>query len=156
MAERDSQTPWSWYFRRVSILIILANGWKKMATLNNEVTKSFQSSSYWRMAESLGYRQIRYVRWMFQSSSYWRMAERKSGENNRTIKSQSFNPHHTGEWLKDTCHFNWWLCIVVVSILIILANGWKHKRTIPNSNHNTFQSSSYWRMAESKLITMKV
>ena len=52
------------------------------------------------------------------------MAERQVN-NSIFAADKSFNPHHTGEWLKDTFF------------------------DTMKENGEKFQSSSYWRMAES-------
>ena len=135
---------------------------------------------------------------MFQSSSYWRMAGKNTVWVSRAPSGLSFNPHHTGEWLErphladapvhrpqgfNPHHTGEWLgsslafvpsakkalvsiliilangwkvrggeAVLVwglaVSILIILANGWKvDKNAYYESLTPAFQSSSYWRMA---------
>ncbi len=113
------------------------------------VARMFQSSSYWRMAEKSWPATPTNLIWVFQSSSYWRMAEKtgtasKSAINSHLFQSSSywrmaekllpkstlfgktcFNPHHTGEWLKSHAGTDMEPRMDIVSILIILANGWK-------------------------------
>ncbi len=94
----------------VSILIILANGWKAGMLVT---------------AKALGTK--------FQSSSYWRMAEKLRGKSPRTLTTACFNPHHTGEWLKS------------------------RESSYPERISGEFQSSSYWRMAEKRrtVVTLR-
>ncbi len=134
----------------------------------------FQSSSYWRMAE----RQLQSSRWkvgrvvsiLIILANGWKRILSLTGSN----EMHCFNPHHTGEWLKEKERNYWRDQSVGVSILIILANGWKENGKYPvlsadsfNPHHTgewlkailtflkiegvtQFQSSSYWRMAESE------
>ena len=82
----------------------------------------FQSSSYWRMAESLCIEVRCFTIALFQSSSYWRMAERISFAVIRKY-CECFNPHHTGEWLKGVQSliryakvFNKFRTIIIITI----------------------------------------
>ncbi len=131
----------------VSILIILANGWK----FPEETELSYKwavsiliiLANGWKLHSLLTIAKMS----VFQSSSYWRMAERTKVLGRRKL-DPSFNPHHTGEWLKESkkyCRLSW----NAVSILIILANGWKFASLLRLNCSKLFQSSSYWRMAES-------
>ena len=97
---------------------------------------------------------------VFQSSSYWRMAERTIFILLSSL-IYSFNPHHTGEWLKVwlTLNKNFWIiCFnphhtgewlkdeskstqiysIGVSILIILANGWKKTKSCCDTRLSSF------------------
>ncbi len=128
-----------WLKRSDNDGIMLLNGgfnphrtgeWLKSSTSAKKSwrTPSFQSSSYWRMAEK-GETAVQLLRNSgFQSSSYWRMAEKKSPFWFRKEAQRSFNPHHTGEWLKSGVEIR-------QSIVLV-----------------PFQSSSYWRMAEKQLV----
>jgi len=64
---------------------------------------------------------------------------------------RSFNPHHAGEWLESAFTVSA-QTVKQVSILIMLASGWKVKdQKITYSITDWFQSSSCWRVAGKEL-----
>ncbi len=54
------------------------------------------------MAESVAEVGGSFTEAVFQSSSYWRMAERSLIYSVKLFRTDGFNPHHTGEWMKDS------------------------------------------------------
>ncbi len=87
----------------VSILIILANGWKELwRKLRPKRKPSFNPHHTGEWLERISFRYSTTATRSFQSSSYWRMAEKTSALSyHKEYGDTCFNPHHTGEWLKS-------------------------------------------------------
>ena len=91
---------------------------------------------------------------VFQSSSYWRMAEKRGMPSLRNTSVKSFNPHHTGEWLKRSQD----KAVRAIHSCFNPHHTGEWLKRQPSSHNSTgqpvlFQSSSYWRMAE-KTVTL--
>ncbi len=69
---------------------------------DNKLLQSFQSSSYWRMAESVDEVVARETSWVcFNPHHTGEWLKRPKGVTENVNARTRFNPHHTGEWLKS-------------------------------------------------------
>ena len=85
-----------------------------------------QSSSCWRMAgKCMIANGANPNGALFQSSSCWRVAGKLVMKTRSCANACGFNPHHAGEWLESQQAFSVQNFPQPVSILIMLANGWK-------------------------------